>query len=205
MRFGPDFTEAHTLGDGTRVTLRFLRPDDAEELRRGYRELSPESRYRRFLTGEAELTDERLRYLTETDGVRHVAIVATTESLDLKSERGLGVARFVRLPTEADVAEAAVTVIDGMQHKGVGRLLLGLLARVARDRGVRAFRAEVLASNAPMRELLHAAGAVVRVDEGATLTFDVPLGGPADGAHPEGTARRVLRAVAASLSSLAGG
>jgi hypothetical protein len=44
--------------------------------------------------------------------VDHVAIVATKDSLDLKTEELLGVAHFVRLVGECDVAEAAVTVGD---------------------------------------------------------------------------------------------
>lgn len=205
MSYDESYRESHTLADGTPVVLRFIRPDDAEELRRRFRELSPESRYRRFLTGASDLTDEKVRYLTETDGVNHVAIVATTESLDLKSEIGLGVARFIRLPDEPGVAEAAVTVVDDMQGKGIGRLLLVLLGKIARDRGVHTIRAEVLASNTPVREILREVGAIVRWDDGVTLAVDIPLDDAAEGGHHQSPVRRVLRALAASLSSLAGG
>ncbi|MCC6644083.1 MAG: GNAT family N-acetyltransferase [Polyangiaceae bacterium] len=200
MKVDDSYRETHALADGTRVTLRLLQPSDAEDLRRGFRALSPRSRYRRFLSEAAELTDEQVRYLTETDGVNHVAIVATTESLDLKSELGLGVARFVRLRDAPEVAEAAVTVVDEAQGRGIGRLLLALLARAARERGVRTLRAEVLAANPPVREILREVGAVVRSDDGVTLTADVPLAPEAG--HDESPARRLLRAVAASLASL---
>ena len=43
----------------------------------------------------AWLTDAMVRYLTETDGIDHVALVATTESLDLKAEIGIGVAQTI--------------------------------------------------------------------------------------------------------------
>ena len=216
--------ERHTLADGTRVTLRFIRPDDAEMLLRGFDRLSPASRYHRFLTGMAHLSADMVRYLTEIDGDRHVAIVATTESLDLKSEIGLGVARFIRLPGEPDAAESAVTVIDDAQGKGLGRLLLAALARAALDRGVKTFRAEVLASNAPMRAILGEVGARVRSDEEGSLVCDIPLAWPANTAaiaaeldpveserrgraieaveeHP---LRRLLRAAAESLEALRG-
>ena len=58
MRTGPDFREAHVLGDGTRVVLRHIRPDDVAELRRSFDRLSPESRYRRFFGGIAQLSDD---------------------------------------------------------------------------------------------------------------------------------------------------
>ena len=79
MQTGPDFREEHTLADGTRIVLRHIQPGDKEELRRGFLALSPTSRYRRFF-GVAELDERALAYLTEVDGVDHVAIVATTES-----------------------------------------------------------------------------------------------------------------------------
>jgi GNAT superfamily N-acetyltransferase len=197
----PTFREEHALGDGTRVTLRFIRPEDAEELRRSFARLSPRSRYQRFLGGVPELTEGMLAYLTQIDAVNHVAIVATTDSLDLKSEVGLGVARFVRLDGEPEVAEAAVTVIDDMQGRGVGRLLLTALAGQALARGVRAFRGEVLAENTRICRLLAEVGATTRAAEGQTLVFDVPLQDPVDApanaaSHP---LRRLLRAAAQSL------
>lgn len=197
----PAYREEHALADGTRVVLRFIRPDDADELRRCFTRLSPRSRYQRFLGGVPELTEGMLAYLTQVDAMNHVAIVATTDSLDLKTEVGLGVARFVRLDGEPEVAEAAVTVVDDMQGRGVGRLLLTALATQATTRGVRAFRGEVLAENTGIRHLLAEVGAVTRTAEGQTLVFDVPLQEPADApssaaSHP---LRRLLRAAAQSL------
>ncbi len=190
MRTGPDFAETHTLPDGTRVVLRHIRPGDAAELQRAFERLSPGSRYRRFFGGVAHLSEAALRYLTEVDGHDHVAIVAATESPDLKSEQGLGVARFVRLAEEPSVAEAAVTVVDDVQRHGLGRLLATTLALAALERGVTRFRAEVLADNAPMLALMRDLGAspLPAVPSGATasasadprpdgtvLTYDIPL------------------------------
>nr|WP_240808051.1 GNAT family N-acetyltransferase [Polyangium spumosum] len=118
------------------------------------------------------------RYLTEVDGSDHVAIIATADSLDLKEEEGVGVARFLRLPEEPDVAEAAVTVIDAYQGKGLGRILLDVISRAARERGIRVFRSTVLVSNAPMRRLLDEAGGIVRSDDGETIVVDTPLEEP---------------------------
>ena len=132
-----------------------------------------------------------LRYLTEIDGVDHVAIVAETDSLDLKTERPLGVARFVRLPESPEVAEAAVTVADSCQARGLGKLLLATLAEAALERGITKFRGEVLASNAPMRHLLEVVGAQqVSTGDGA-LAFDVSL---TEGEKTGAMFQRLLRA-----------
>ncbi len=153
-----DFREEATLADGTQVLLRLLRAGDAPLLVEGFANLSPESRYRRFLSARTELTEDDLRYLTEPDGEQHLALGAVG-SLDGK---GLGVARFVRLAGEPTVAEVAITVVDAAQGKGLGRLLLLRLVAAARERGVRSFRCEVLAGNDPMRQLLATLATSVR-------------------------------------------
>ncbi|MCC6552975.1 MAG: GNAT family N-acetyltransferase [Polyangiaceae bacterium] len=183
MKTGPDFRREVELPDGGRILLRMMRPEDRAELRRQFSRLSPGSRFRRFLTVSPELSEDALRYLTDVDGQDHVAIVATADSLDLKAEVGLGVGRFVRLRDEPDVAEAAVTVIDEAQGRGIGRRLLEALTEAALERGIRCFRGVVLAENEPMRRILDDAGARVREDDGASLVFDVDLT-PRSGASP---------------------
>jgi len=176
--------------------LRHVRPSDAAELARGFERLSPSSRYRRFLTGGTALSSELLRYLTCVDGHDHVAIVAATNTAD-GHETGIGIARFIRAKDDPDVAEAAVTVVDEMQHKGVGRRLALTLARAALERGVLRFRGELLAENDPMRRLLADAGATVRPSEDRSLVFEVQLGSH-DPQQLESIVRRLLRAVSRS-------
>ena len=191
------------LPDGTAVEVRAIRADDRDELAREFQKLSPASRYARFLAAKGTLGEEELRFLTEVDGSDHVAIVAVSESPDLKREVGLGVARFIRLP-DTDVAEAAVTVSDAAQNRGLGRLLLQVLASLAQERKIRAFRAEVLADNARMRKILDDAGGSIVEDHGATIVIDVPIEPlPRAGVeHREHPLRRILRAAAEAISAL---
>jgi GNAT superfamily N-acetyltransferase len=175
VRYGPSFRETRTLENGTRVTLRCILPSDKDEVRRQFRRLSPDSRYRRFFTGISDLSDQMLRHLTEVDGHDHFALIALVESLDLKTEDGAGVARFVRLEGDPEVAEAAVTVVDDMQQKGLGRVLLEALAEAAKERGIKSFRGEVLTSNSAMRHILESSGATAHDTGTDTIAFDVPL------------------------------
>src|SRR5262245_19880796 len=110
-----------------------VRPDDKERLRRGFHRLSPEARYLRFFTPKVDLSEDELRYLTETAGVRHVAIGAVRAGDD---EEGLGVARFILLDDAPGTAEAAVAVLDEIQGQGLGTLLFLRLLAAARERGV---------------------------------------------------------------------
>ena len=149
--FGPDYEERSTLRDGTPVVIRMVRPDDKERLRRGFHRLSPEARYLRFFTPKTDLSEDELRYLTEIDGVRHVALGAVRAGDD---EDGLGVARFIVLDDTPGTAEAAVAVLDEVQGQGLGTLLFLRLLAAARERGVSRVRCELLGSNKAMTDLL---------------------------------------------------
>jgi len=197
-----DFRETHVLDDGTQVELRPVRPEDAGLLRRGFDELSPESRYRRFFGGVPRMSDAMVHYLTEVDGKDHVAIVAIVASPDLKTERGVAIARFVRLAEDPEAAEAAVTVADDMQRKGLGRLLLVTLAAAAQARGIHRFRADVLSSNEPMRHMLLEAKARVVSEEDGVVTVDVPLVGGDHGTGDTGLLRRLFRVAASQMAVL---
>ncbi|HWB74947.1 MAG TPA: hypothetical protein VG755_08320, partial [Nannocystaceae bacterium] len=100
MRFDAEWSEDIELGDGTRVRLRPLRPDDKSKIVEGFTRLSPESQYLRFFTSKPRLTDSELRYLTEIDGIDHFAIGCGLIAADGSEGDGVAVARFVRLPDE---------------------------------------------------------------------------------------------------------
>jgi GNAT superfamily N-acetyltransferase len=166
----------HTLRDGTTITIRYLGPDDRDGLRDAYRATSARTRYLRFMYVASDLSDEMLTYLTDVDQKDHVAIVATMTSPDMKSERGVGVARFIRMKGASDVAEVAITVSDDMQSKGVGKALARELERLARARGIRAFRADVLGSNATMRAILEHEGARrIASDDASVASYEIDL------------------------------
>jgi acetyltransferase len=151
------------------VTVRPLRREDADlELRFGLG-LSEESRYSRFFGG-MRFTPEVLAALVNTDFSRDVALIATT-TVEGK-ETPIGVVRYVLTP-EGDAAEFAITVADQWQGGGVGKLLLGRLVEIARERGLRRLWGETLATNHPMIVLA------------ASLGFRVT-------AHPQDATLRVL-------------
>lgn len=166
------------LADGTPIVIRSIRPEDREGIREAMRHMSPETRFRRFFRVVGDPDEAMLSYLTEVDGVDHVALVCTIPTHDLKGERGIGVARFVRLEDDPEVAEAAVTVIDEMQRKGVAYHLMAALTEQARARGVKRFRAYVLEENERVHQLLAEAGAR-EVQDAANATPDIaasPIG-----------------------------
>lgn len=142
----------------------------------------------------AELSDAQLTYLTEVDHHDHEALVA----LDSAGE-GAGVARFVRLE-DPSVAEAAVTVVDDWQGRGLGTALCNLLAERAREEGVERFTALLLANNDQMQDVLASLGPahVLSRDVG---TVEVEVAIPQDGIGDH--MRGVLRVIAGGTVELA--
>lgn len=176
-RFDDSYQESVPLTDGQRVQLRLMRPSDKGLLLAGFEELSPDSRYARFMAPKARLTEGELRYLTEVDGVDHFAMGAVRRHLVSKDE-GVGSARFVRFIGEPDTAEPAVTVVDGYQGKGLGSILLQRLIEAAWERDVRWFRSELLAQNKASKRLMESLSPEVQFratgDGALVATIPVP-------------------------------
>jgi GNAT superfamily N-acetyltransferase len=184
------------LRDGSWVQIRQIHPNDKGLLLAAFNRLSPESRYRRFLTPMPSLGPSQLAYLTEVDHHDHEAVIA----IDMLTGDGVGVGRFVREPG-SDRAEAAVTVADEWQGRGLGGALTRVLAGRAVQEGIAGFTALLLAGNAPITALLEEIGSVrVRGREGEAVLVDVPL---ATGLAEDPALRGVLRAVASTPIEMA--
>ena len=123
------------------VIIRPIGPADAALLAAAHARLSPESVRLRYLSPKPRLSPRELRYLTDVDGVDHVALVA------MRDGKIAGVARFVRSAEDPASAEAAVVVTDELQGQGLGTRLGIALADAARSRGVRRFTATLLREN----------------------------------------------------------
>jgi RimJ/RimL family protein N-acetyltransferase len=183
--------EYHTLNDGRRVAIRPIGPDDHERLRASHARLSPESRYRRFLATKPELTSADARYLVEIDGSDHLALVATLP--DEPDEPIVAVARYIRLPDDPAAAEYAIVVGDDYQRQGLGGELMARLAQAAVARGVKRFRATMLADNIAIQRVTAnlAAGPLKRRLNGSLseVEIDLELGGDARTAIPSAARR----------------
>lgn len=176
LEFGPAYVEDVDLGDGLRVRLRLIGPQDKQRLQDGLGKLSEQSQYLRFFSVKPRLTDAELAYLTELDGWSHFAVGAARVEDDDSTGEGVGVARFIRLPEDERIAEPAVAVIDAVQGRGVGGLLMNRLTKAARERGVQAFRSEFLATNAGARELFRSMSDVVGFSvDGSVAVAEFPL------------------------------
>ena len=134
------------LQDGTPVRIRAIRPGDKQRLALHFEGLSNDSRYHRFFGVKNRLTSRELRYFTEPDFMRHVALVVTTGNFD-ESETIVSDGRYVALGGSQSVAEVALSVVDAYQRRGAGKLLLESLIELARYVHLERLEADVMASN----------------------------------------------------------
>lgn len=158
------------LTDGTPVTLRHIRPEDESALTALYERLSPETSYQRFFTVMRRLPPDWAHILANVDYDRRMAIVALGPSGEL-----IGVARYVH-DERAQEAEIAVVIEDRWQGRGLGTRLLGELVGYAEARGIRRFRAYVLADNLRMLKLIGRVTAILgrKLDSGVVSLLLAP-------------------------------
>jgi acetyltransferase len=140
-----------TARNGARITVRPIRPEDAQAEQEFVTGLSPEARYFRFMDTIRELTPQMLVRFTQIDYDREMAFVAM-----VAGERGGGkevaVARYVANP-DGTTCEFAIVIADEWQRMGLGRYLMTQLIEVARARGLAIMSGEILASNQGMLKL----------------------------------------------------
>ena len=167
-------TSEHQLADRSRVLVRPVLYSDRYALADGYRTLSEEGRRLRFFSAPSALSDADLEYLTKLDYYDHFAWAAF--AVDEASSPGIAVARYIRDPKRPTQAEAAVTVLDAYQHRGLGTLLLLMLADRARANGVHTFVSYILWDNREILATLKEAGARVEPEEPgvARVEIDIP-------------------------------
>jgi RimJ/RimL family protein N-acetyltransferase len=173
------FAVEETLRDGTRITIRAVRPDDRERIAKAFGQLDRESVYTRFFAYKSELSAAELARIDTMDFVRDVMLVATIRSAG--DETVIAGARYIaHAATDGTlIAEVAFTVEEDYHGLGIaGRLLTHLIA-IARAAGITRFEAEVLPGNKAMLAVFARSGLPMQQQRGdgvvhLTLALDAP-------------------------------
>jgi acetyltransferase len=170
----PEYTVPFRLKDGTKVTVRVIRPED-EPLIVGLHARHSEHTIRmRFFGLVKTLSHDSLRRLCHLDYDRDMALVAVQH--DCTGPQIVGVSRFF-LDPQTGSAEFALVVSDSHQRKGLGRHLMERLIAIARERGVQQLMGLVLRENTPMLNLMRSLGfsppAGSMTDDAVQVTMDL--------------------------------
>jgi RimJ/RimL family protein N-acetyltransferase len=169
------------LIDGTVISLRQLKPADADEVVQLYESLTDEERYLRFFAMHPAGLDDWARSITEPRDDQCSLGAFSAGKL-------LGVANYVVCSEPGD-AEVAVVVAHAEHLRGVATALLHRLGQIARSKGLHRLVAEVLWENHLMLRVLadtgwpcerHLEGSVLHIVIGldAPWTEGTPRNGP---------------------------
>jgi acetyltransferase len=145
-----ELIQHYQLPNGMNITIRPIRPEDANLEKDFVHRLSERSKYFRFMQSLQELTPEMIVRFTQIDYDREMAFVAVTD--DDSSPKELGVGRYIMNP-DGNSVEFALVVSDESQCLGIGARILTTLMQAAKYKGVSLFESEVLSVNKPMLSL----------------------------------------------------
>ncbi len=161
-----DVAAEHTFKNGTQIRFRAIRPSDEEEMRRLFYRFSDKAVYYRYFTAIKAMPHEKMQSYVNVDYRVTMSIVGLVG----KPGQGhiIAEARYVKTGPQpyADVA----FVVDGeYEGLGIATYMLAMLMKLAKERGVPGFTADVLASNKGMMRVFEKSGLAVeaRLDSGA--------------------------------------
>ncbi len=119
--------------------------------------LSERSVYLRFFQRRKAFPRDLAQELVAVDYQDNLGIVATAGTSDTAPIVAAG---HWMLDANVNMAEVAFSVADEYQRQGIGTHLFRFMVRLARERGIRGFRATVMAANVGMRHIFEKSGYV---------------------------------------------
>ncbi len=140
----PVAVELLRLRDGSSVTVRAAGADDEPALLAFLSGLGLEAKRLRFFTGAADMS--YAAHLAAATGADRYGLIA-------RDEAGVTVGHATYAQLDRTHAEVAVEVADHLHGRGLGTMLIELLARAAEQREITHFVAEVLCENRAMLEV----------------------------------------------------
>jgi acetyltransferase len=145
------YVDTWTARDGTKLTIRPIRPDDEPLMGPFHASLSEDSVYHRYahvLPLQQRISHERLARLCFIDYSRQIALLALRTN-EAGAEEIVGIGRLI-MESETNQAEFALLVSDSFQRQGLGKELLRRLVEMAAKEGVDRVIGYILCDNRSM-------------------------------------------------------
>jgi len=148
-----------SLGDGTPVILRPIRPEDEPLEYEMLNTLSEESMRGRFFLAPRHVGHEELTRFCNIDYDREMAIIA--ELTEDGKRRMIGVSRLI-IEADKGIAEFALLVHDDYQDRGLGYKLIDVLIGIAQEKRLGMVYGLVLTENRRMLSICEKTGFAIR-------------------------------------------
>ena len=153
----PVGTEFHkTFKKATRVRFRPLKPSDEESMRQFFYRLSQKSVQYRFFYPVRTMFHADMQEYVNIDLRYSLSLIGLPDDRDC--DRIIAEARFDQIDPGTAYAELSIMVDEGFQDLGIGAFLCETLARLAKERQLKGFTADILPENDKMRRVLRKIG-----------------------------------------------
>jgi acyl-CoA hydrolase len=155
-----------TFKGNTKVRFRALKPSDEENMHQLFYRLSDKSVEYRYFYPIKTMFHSDIQEYVNIDYRHSLSLIGLPD--DPNYDRIIAEARFDRLSPQAPYAELSFMVDEAYQHIGIGTYLCEMLTRLAKERQLKGFTAELLTENIKMHHVLKKMGWNIKVK---------PLGG----------------------------
>jgi len=168
-----EISARHTFKEGLVVRFRAIKPSDEEGMRRLFYRFSDESVYYRYFSPIKTMPHTKMQTYVNVDFSRTMSIVGLTGEAD--QECIIAEARFVR-NIQKPYADVAFVVDEAYQGAGIASYLYQMLIRLAKERRLKGFTADVLSSNKGMMKVFEKGGQAVQATyEQGSYALKIPF------------------------------
>ena len=156
-----EISDTLTFKGDVRIRFRAIKPSDEEGMRHLFYRFSDESSYYRYFHSVRTMPHAKMQEYVNVDWSRDLSIVG------LVGEEGEGriiaEGRYLSIPGSL-LAELVFVVDENFQSFGIATYLYCMLIRLAKERGLKGFMADVLFDNLAMMKVFHKGELPVRVN-----------------------------------------
>ncbi|MBW2352743.1 MAG: GNAT family N-acetyltransferase [Deltaproteobacteria bacterium] len=162
------------FGESLIVRFRAIKPSDVDEMRRLFYRFSDKAVYYRYFSPIKTMPHAKMQEYVNVDYNKTMSIVGLMGKPG--EGRIIAEARYVRLP-DSPYADVAFVVDEEYQGRGIATFLFKMLMKIARERGLEGFKADVLATNKAMLKVFESAGAgpIRAVMDGGVYGLTLPF------------------------------
>jgi acetyltransferase len=158
------------LGDGWRIFVRPIKPDDESLIHGLLVHVSKEDLRLRFFDSIREFSHQFVARLTQIDYAREMALVAVDEAAD----EILGVVRLYS-GSSHETGEYAILLRSDLEGKGLGWALMQLIIEYAKSEGLKRIVGQILQENSVMLKMCRELGFDIKTDTEDRGLYDVTL------------------------------
>ncbi|MDZ7696470.1 MAG: GNAT family N-acetyltransferase [Deltaproteobacteria bacterium] len=169
-----DLASTHTFEGGLTVRFRAIKPSDVDEMRRLFYRFSDKSVYYRYFSPIKTMPHKKTQEYVNIDYTKTMSIVGVMG--EPGEGRIVAEGRYVRLPEEP-YGDVAFVVDEAHQGRGIATFIYRMLTKIAKDKGLQGFKADVLASNKAMLKVFESAseGPIRAVLDSGVYELTIPF------------------------------